>query len=131
MQKVEIPFQPEFEEAMLLGRKTMTSRTKRYGYEGDYFEAFGRVFVLTAVYKIPLARVAYHHYSQEGFESPEGFIDIWRKLHRRVGYNPDRIVFCHEFKNQRELAFFHIHRIDHEGYCEECHLPVTQQTEEE
>ena len=54
MNKIAIPFLPEFREAMLAERKTATSRTKRYGYPGDYFEQFGRLFILVDVYRISL-----------------------------------------------------------------------------
>ena len=79
--QISLPFQPQFKEDMRAGRKIFTTRTKRHGYPGDWFVAFGMYFVLTHVSKTQLKIVAEGYYSQEGFSSPEGFIEIWERLH--------------------------------------------------
>ena len=100
--EVSIPFQPEFEVSMLSGKKTATTRTKRYGYPGNWFKAFGRVFVLTEVYPTFLDVVTSLHYLEEGFNSPQEFIDLWDRLHRGVPYlkRPGRSVYFHRFSLQ-------------------------------
>ena len=97
-EKVVIPFQEEFREKMLSGQKTQTSHTKRYGYEGDTFGAFGATFQLTGVRKKPLWIVAEHYYSLEGFFSPDAFKIIWKRLHPRRGYMGMDKVWVHRFK---------------------------------
>lgn len=99
MPKKNIPFQPEVKEVMLSGKKTATSRTKRYGYPGDWFPAFGKTFILTEVQRTYLDVVVRYHYSAEGFDSSHAFVQYWNRLHPRVPYvqNPGRVVFLHRF----------------------------------
>lgn len=98
--KIDLPFQPEFKERMLSGKKTCTTRTRRYGRSGDYFTTFGKYFVLTEVYPIRLTRVVYFHFEDEGFDSPQAFIECWDKIHPTVKYNDrrDRTVYIHYFQ---------------------------------
>lgn len=98
MKEIIIPFRTEFKDRMLSGQKIMTSRTKKYGELGDCFEAFGRCFVLRAVFKERLARVAHAYFSQEGFTSVAEFIYCWSKLHPRKGFAPWQDVWCHRFE---------------------------------
>jgi len=102
--KINMPFQPEAKEPMLSGRKKATTRTRRYGEPGDWFEAFGKTFVLTWVYETMLDSVAYHFYWEEGFDDMYEFIDYWDRLHPRVKYRdrPKRKVYLHRFV-QKEL----------------------------
>lgn len=102
--KINLPFLPEFEVAMLSGKKIATTRTKRYGYPGDWFEAFGRVFVLTEVYPSFLDVVAGLHSLEEGFNSPQEFIGCWDRLHPNVTYlqRPARPVYFHHFSLQSQ-----------------------------
>ena len=96
--KVNIPFMEQFREPMLDGTKTCTSRTKKYGKEGDTFEAFGVMFEIQRVYRLPLRIVASRLYTDEGFNQPKDFINIWRRLHSRKGYDPEQRVNVHFFK---------------------------------
>ena len=98
MAEICIPFLAEFKERMLSGQKTFTSRTKRYGREGDIFKAFGHLFALTAVYKGSLRFVANKRYLDEGFPNTEAFIEVWKRLHPRKGYDPNQTVWIHRFK---------------------------------
>ena len=120
MEKVEIPFLPEWETLMLTGKKSATSRTKRYGSPGDYFEAFGRVFILTNVYRIRLASVAYYHYLEEGCNSDFHFRKIWERLHPRKGYCPEQKVYIHIFQPQDCMYQFHVHELKENGRCRIC-----------
>ena len=95
--KIVIPFLEVFREPMLKGYKTWTSRTKKYGKAGDTFDIFGATFQLIEIRKMSLGEVA-EHYKEEGFFARHLFIEIWRKLHYRHGYSPNRIVNVHIFK---------------------------------
>lgn len=97
--KIDMPFLPEFEESMLSGKKKATTRTKRYGYPGDWFEEFGKTFVLTWVYPTFLDVVAAYFCLEEGFDHSQEFIDCWDKLHPRIKFadKPSRNVFFHRF----------------------------------
>jgi len=95
---VAIPFKGEFREAMLSGRKTMTSRYKRYGEPGDYFKAFGKTFTIISVRKVQLSHVKDSFYYSEGFESPREFAKVWALLHPRRGFRPRDEVYLHSFR---------------------------------
>lgn len=84
---------------MLSSKKTVTSRTRKYGDRGDQFEAFGAPFVLLGVTRLPLFEVADKWHKAEGFEDREGFIEIWNKIHPKItfDFDPDRKVFLHRF----------------------------------
>ena len=92
----------EFEERMLTGKKIATTHTKKYGNGGDLFCAFGHSFQLTKVNKVYLQDVCSIYYTQEGFNSQPEFIDCWKKLHPRSGYQPEKEVWLHEFKRIEE-----------------------------
>lgn len=95
--KVKIPFKPDFENALLFGNKTWTSRTKRYGDKGDSFEAFGATFLIEKVFKESLGNIASYHFKEEGCGSRQEFINIWRKIHPRKGFDPSQMVWVHQF----------------------------------
>lgn len=125
MKRIDIPFLPRFEKPMFAGTKTATSRSKRYGYPGDWFEAFGRTFILTEVIKTKLYRIAHEFYAEEGFTSPKGFIDVWEHLHPRLRYNPSTYVYLHRFQLQSAmLPPFHTHVTKH-NICEFCGIDPT------
>jgi len=95
---VNIPFCEDFRLAMLTGRKTATSRTKRYGAGGDRFRAFGAWFTILDVQTLRLETIACEHYAAEGFDSPEAFRSVWIALHPRRGWQAEQAVWFHEFK---------------------------------
>lgn len=94
----KIPFQRRFETPLLEGRKTCTSRPRRMGDEGDIFKAYGQTFEITFVEHIRLGLVAEQLYEQEGCDSPEDFIEVWRSIHPRRGYVLGDPVWVHHFK---------------------------------
>lgn len=98
MTEVIIPFKPMFREPMLSGKKTATSRTRKYGNVGDAFQAFGAHFILTLVYQYKLDCVAYLLCHKEGFDTPQDFMKAWAKIHPGRGYDPEWEVWVHEFK---------------------------------
>jgi len=96
---VHIPFLPRFQEPLLSGVKTCTTRTRRVGNPGDEFVAFGVWFRILSVEKVELGNVADHLYIEEGVSSPNDFISIWLELHRS-GYSPKTEVWLHRFKRE-------------------------------
>lgn len=118
--KVYIPFLDMFEPLMLTGKKSATSRTKRYGYAGDWFEAFGRSFVLTEVYMLRLSVIEWNHYLEEGFNYHYEFRQVWEQLHPRAGFQPDKRVYFHKFKLQSQVYPFHVHELTDSGKCRIC-----------
>jgi len=94
--KVEIPFQERWREAMLVGKKTCTSRTKQYGSPGDRFEAFGATFELGAINKVELGKVTFAWFEAEGCSSSQEFMEVWCDLHPK-GWNPFQQVYAHLF----------------------------------
>lgn len=98
MSKITIPFLPEWKDKMLAGIKTHTCRSEAYGQPGDRFQIFGATFELIAVWQTTLADVAMHYYKQEGCDSPEDYIAVWNKIHKRRGYVATDIKWLHKFK---------------------------------
>ena len=96
--QITMPFLPEWGFAMLSGKKTATSRPKKYGEPGDWFRAFGEKFVLFDVYPIDLQSVATNHYYEEGCDSEQAFKDVWNRIHYRKRYTVNQIVYFHRFK---------------------------------
>lgn len=99
MKQVYIPFLPEFKDAILGGRKFVTTRSKKYGDVGDVFTIFGETFILTSIFKRPLDSVATLLYEAEGFNSRAEFIECWEKIHPRVGFVPNREYWVHMWGN--------------------------------
>lgn len=97
MAEVKIPFLPEFKDQLLNGEKTATTRTRKYGDSEDVFTIFGAKFRIIKTIKLPLSAIAYAFHKEEGFETKEGFIDIWNRIHPRRGYRPDDVRFIHFF----------------------------------
>lgn len=96
--KITLPFREEFKDVLLRGRKTWTTRTKRYGKVGDTFEAFGQAFQLRGHLKMPLGAVAHRGFFEEGFDAPIEFIQVWCRIHPRKGYDPQQEVGVHCFE---------------------------------
>ena len=119
-EKINIPFLPEWKNNMLTGKKTATTRNKRYGYPNDYFEIFGRQFILLSVYRIKLGSVAHDHYLEEGCNSSFEFIKVWDRLHPRKHYQSEQKVCYHVFKLQVDMCPFHVHELTNMGECRIC-----------
>jgi hypothetical protein len=86
------------QERSLSGRKTGTSRNQKYGDTGDSFEIRGVLFEIIKTSRVTLEFVAKSKYREEGFNSPEEFINIWKKIHYKLGWTPDKLVWFHEYK---------------------------------
>jgi len=94
---IQIPFKDEFREALASGRKTATSRFRKYGNPGDLFEGLEMTFELTNVDRVPLGNVAESFYSAEGLSSPDDFRHVWAGIHPKRT-DPSLLVYLHQFK---------------------------------
>lgn len=92
-----IPFRADMAQAIREGRKTMTTRTKRYGHPGDVLDSPAGLIRLERVERVPLEQVATMYYHQEGLKSAAEFRLGWAELHPRNGFDPDQMVYLHEF----------------------------------
>ncbi len=95
--KVGIPFKSRFREALLDGTKNVTSRTRKMAAPGDMFTAFGGEFRLDALWKCPLKKVAGELWKREGAVSEKDFKEIWEDIHPLKGFDPEQVVWVHEF----------------------------------
>ena len=78
---MDLPFMLEFKDRMLSGRKTATTRTRKFGEAGEHFTAFEAEFVFTSVAKVYLQDVVSTSYKEEGFDSQPEFIECWKRIH--------------------------------------------------
>lgn len=97
MTDITIPFRDDMKQAILEGRKSATTRNKRYGKRGDTFTLDGQKFVLKYIHRMPLGVVARNLWMEEGCPSEEQFIKIWKQIHPRKGFVKHQMVFVHEF----------------------------------
>jgi len=99
---IVIPFNEWSKERLRAGKKSCTCRRKPYGKIGDTFEVEGKVYVLTDVMQAKLWEVAKYWYEFEGCASPEEFKQVWRLIHRKMGYVSNMIVYLHCFEVKEE-----------------------------
>jgi hypothetical protein len=97
MSEIILPFRPDMRTLILQGRKTATSRFRRHGHPSDHFYVDGRRFVITEVRLKTLGWVASTFYKEEGFDSPDGFWQVWREIHPKRS-DPEALVWVHIFK---------------------------------
>lgn len=96
--QVKLPFYERFRRALLDGRKTATTRTRRFGKPGDWFPAYGATFKILAVAVCNLSFVEKFYYEQEGFKKPAGFVNVWIEIHPGNGWVPSQEVYLHIFE---------------------------------
>ncbi|MBA7550574.1 hypothetical protein ES705_43093 [subsurface metagenome] len=100
--RVKIPFSKDMARAVLAGKKTCATRNKRYGGMGDTFEVVAALDYatcrITNLARLTLGNVAFAFFAKEGFESPDGFKKKWVQLHPVKGFEPDQLVWLHEFE---------------------------------
>lgn len=92
-----LPFRDDMAALIREGRKTATTRTKKYGEVGDVLATKAGPVRLTRVIGIQLREVARHFYLEEGFDSPSGFRAAWTEIHPRAGFRPEDRVYVHFF----------------------------------
>lgn len=97
MTYVDLPFREAFRDRLLNGTKTATSRNSRHGFRGDRFKVFGAEFVIVNVERVRLGFVAEAYFRKEGCDTQQEFVDIWKRIHPRRGFDPDAWVYVHHF----------------------------------
>lgn len=95
--EIEIPFNEWSRQKLFDYKKWATTRTKRYGEIGDEFHVSGYYYMIDLVIKVPLWFVKNCLYESEGCDSPIEFVKIWRKIHKRKGFNGNQMVWYHHF----------------------------------
>ena len=98
MSEFKLPFRPQFQRPMMDGTKLMTCRTKKWGEPGDVFEAWGHRFILTHVMRMRLGYVGSDCFEQEGVESVQEFMEVWKSIHPTNDFDGDQIVWAHCFR---------------------------------
>ena len=91
-----LPFNKWSQERIAQGRKTCTTRTKKYNDPR-----------VTSIIKCKLGYVKDRFWHAEGADSPEEFEQVWRDIHKQWGakegvFKPDQIVYVH-FGDFREV----------------------------
>lgn len=101
MGEIKIPFNDWSKERLERGDKIATTRTKKYGNIGDTFlvdfHATMEEYELLAIFPLTLENVAKYLYHIEGAKSPDEFKEVWCQIHKRMGWEPCRIVYVHLF----------------------------------
>lgn len=100
--EIKIPFNKWSKDRLKAGMKSATSRTKRYGAIGDTFIVDGKKYVIDFVENTKLGEVADVMYDIEGANSKEEFIEIWKSIHPKKGYDPDQLIWFHGFLEFKE-----------------------------
>jgi hypothetical protein len=98
MSIISIPFRDDMQERSLSGRKTATSRNIKYGDVGDIFKIRTGEFEIVKVSRLKLKVVAETKYYEEGFNTPEEFISIWKQIHYKLGWTPEKLIWFHEYR---------------------------------
>jgi len=80
-------FHPDMAQLLLARKKQCTSREKKLGEIGDWFELKGLRFQFTNVWQETFGEIADKFYRCEGFFSPADFRMFWIKIHR--GHLPE------------------------------------------
>jgi len=100
--RIKIPFNDWSRARLAAGKKSCTSRTKRYGDPGDTFKVDGVEYHLTDVTHDLLADVKRYFFAEEGCATPEEFERIWDQIHPRKRFNGISRVWLHQFKRVTE-----------------------------
>lgn len=94
---VSLPVRTEWKEKMESGEKTCISRILKAGHGGQCFMGWGKVYVILWVEVRDLDDVAANLFQEEGWSSPEEFIQDWVHRHPLKGWTPKLQVFVHHF----------------------------------
>ena len=97
MKQIEIPFNVWSKERLKVGRKTETSRNKKYGSVGDYFTVGGKRYFIREIRRITLGEIAQYYFAEEGANDSAEFIKVWEEIHPRKGFVAEQRVWMHFF----------------------------------
>lgn len=96
--EIIMPFRKSDRDKILAGVKTATTRKTKYGFADDTFMVGEAECRITEVHRLSLISVAKDWFREEGFRTPEDFVESWLVNHPRIGYSPGRMVFVHVFE---------------------------------
>lgn len=96
MPSITLQFAPEMRQAIREGRKVCTTRSKILGEVGDLFVVAGRAYRIVDISPYRLADVRDQLFLQEGCESADEFVVLWRHLHQG-DFSADKTYFVHWF----------------------------------
>jgi len=85
-------------DAVHSGKKCCTTRSKKYGEIGDVFYVGKGLYKIIEIEPATLGYVTSNYYRQEGCDTTEEFIELWKSLHRG-NYSPTKSYFVHFFGN--------------------------------
>lgn len=98
-----LPFHNEMKKAIVEGRKKKTTRYDVYWvdhdmfyYEDDKNNTWEVHFKVSDINQCRLAEAVDLFWEQEGFNSKEEMIELWKKLHPRRGYRALDTVYVHD-----------------------------------
>ena len=104
MTEINIPFNEWSKERLYDERKCATSRNKKYGVVGDWFEVVfkdrneSRKYQLIDVIKTKLISVRDFAWKSEGADNPEDFEQVWNDIHPKKKFQPEQYVWFHRFR---------------------------------
>ncbi len=85
-------------DAALAGSKTQQRRNGIYGYPGERFDLEGQAFEITRLFQEPLSAMDDAAAQAEGYPSIDMYKDLILRMHKGLEWNPDALVWVHEFK---------------------------------
>ena len=92
-----IPFLERFNEPLLNGKKTWTSRPRKMAEVGDTFTVLTGTFQVDEVFKMALGDVTTSHWQQEGCLNMADFLTVWNHIHPLKGFVDSQLVWVHVF----------------------------------
>jgi hypothetical protein len=104
MVKIQIPFNKWSKQRLYEELKYATSRNKKYGNVGDWFEVIFndkdeiRKYQLIEVNQTKLKSVRDFGWEDEGCRCPEEFVEVWKDIHPRKGWIDEQRVWFHRFR---------------------------------
>ena len=102
MTKIHVPFNSWSKDKLKKGLKHATSRNKKYGNPGDTFQVEDKTYKLEMVVKLPLEFIAKELYNSEGCRDQYEFMKVWKDIHPRAGWTPDKMVWYHYFREVKK-----------------------------
>jgi hypothetical protein len=100
--RIEIPFREDMRLAVSQKRKFCTTRSKKYGEPGDFFELMSEDgshhdYLLIAVRRHTLNYVVHNLWCIEGCANLDEFLNLWDDIHKRKEYDPEQKLWTHYF----------------------------------
>lgn len=100
MTEINIPFNEWSINRIKQGIKTATTRTKKYGKQGDIFTVGSEKYIISGYLKTSLGIVIGYLYREEGAASPTEFIAVWNSIYPKKNFDPEQTVWIHFFQKK-------------------------------